>query len=104
MGAQIEQIQKYVENPVQAPSPADQPEREAPWFAILTRIIMPVYSRAVDKGLDTLAHINCARVGLAALAYRQETGQLPGSAAQIEARLGWDLPAVFEQLANRSSW
>jgi len=92
MGAQIEQIQKYVENPVQAPSPADQPEREAPWFAILTRIIMPVYSRAVDKGLDTLAHINCARVALAALAYRQETGQLPGSAAQIEARLGWDLP------------
>ena len=92
MGAQIEQIQKYVENPAQAPSLADQPEREAPWFAILTRIIMPVYSRAVDKGLDTLAHINCARVALAALAYRQETGQLPGSAAQIEARLGWDLP------------
>ena len=93
MGAQIEQIQKYVENPAQAPSPADQPEREAPWFAILTRIIMPVYGRAVDKGLDTLAHINCARVALAALAYRQETGQLPGSAAQIEARLGWNLPA-----------
>ena len=42
MGAQIEQIQKYVENPAQAPSPADQPEREAPWFAILTKIIMPV--------------------------------------------------------------
>lgn len=92
MGAQIEQIQKYVENPAQAPSPADQPVREAPWFAILTRIIMPVYSRAVDKGLDTLAHINCARVALAALAYRQETGQLPGSVPQIEARLGWDLP------------
>ncbi len=65
----------------------------APWYALISRSMLPVEAEALGRFVDTQTYCTCARVALAALAFQQEKGRVPTSVAEIEAQLGWRLPA-----------
>ena len=50
MARQIESARQYVENPTKAPLLAEVVEDTAPWYAVLTRIITPVFLEANRQG------------------------------------------------------
>jgi hypothetical protein len=64
-----------------------------PWYAPLSRIILPAAERVRDRRDETLARLALARWGLALSVYRQRTGHFPSSLADVEQTVGASLPA-----------
>ena len=60
--------------------------------APLTKILCPVFSRAAQKRGHAVANIGLCRVVLALKAYKYERGAYPGSLAQLQQTLDWQLP------------
>jgi hypothetical protein len=63
----------------------------APFYAVLTRAVMPIYGRAVESRDRATAAIGTARIALALKAYRADHPAYPASLAELET-MGWKLP------------
>jgi hypothetical protein len=63
-----------------------------PWYAEVSRLVLPVFSHASDKRDLTVARLALARCGLALDLYRQRAGHYPESLAEVERAVGGALP------------
>jgi hypothetical protein len=63
-----------------------------PRYAIMTRTVFPVFSRASEARDKGIATIGLMQAALALRAYQVEHGEYPGSLAQLKARGGWAIP------------
>ncbi len=66
-------------------------EIQAPIYAILTRMVFPIYSRMIWSRDRTTAGVGAAQIALALKAYQAERGAYPASLSELEAA-GWKLP------------
>lgn len=67
-------------------------ENDVPKYAVISRILMPVFSRARMATDRSIAQVALARAALAMEAYRARYGSWPASIADAEQKLGWKLP------------
>lgn len=63
-----------------------------PRYAQISRIIVPVFSRAQLARDAAIAEIALARVTLAMQAHKARFGSYPASLKELKSRLGWKLP------------
>ncbi len=63
-----------------------------PYQAPLTRILCPVFSRAVQKRGQAVANLGLCRIVLALKAYKYERGAYPDTLQQLQQTLDWQLP------------
>jgi hypothetical protein len=63
-----------------------------PWYAEVTRLVLPIFALACDKRDETVARLALARWGLALDLCRQRAGHYPDSLAEAERTVGWELP------------
>lgn len=63
-----------------------------PSYAVISKLLVPVYNRAAFSRDKATAELALARTFLAAQAYRDRFGAYPSSLQQLRARLGWTLP------------
>jgi hypothetical protein len=61
----------------------------APWYAIVSKIMTPVWSRALHQEDHAAAMVEVMRGALALRAYQIEHGEYPASLAELRARGGW---------------
>jgi len=66
--------------------------KQVPWYAILSRIMSPVFSRAHQKQEELSAMLGLMRAALALRAYQVENGAYPASLEELRARGGWPFP------------
>jgi len=59
---------------------------------IITKILCPVYSRALQKRDQAVANIDLCRMVLALKAYKYEQGRYPDNLQQLQQTLDWQLP------------
>lgn len=76
------------------PSAAERAEAEGPfpWYAVVSRLLVPALNRAIDRRDQTDARLAVTRSGLALSLYRQQTGHYPDSLAELEQKFGGPLP------------
>jgi hypothetical protein len=67
-------------------------ELRYPWYALVSRIVLPAFSTATNKRDEMEARLALARWGLALHVYRKRFGQYPPSLDAVEKTLAWDLP------------
>lgn len=70
---------------------AEEPPR-LPQYAVVTRVFLPIFARAVERRDETLARLGLARWALALHRYQQETGSYPAAAEAAAQTLGGGLP------------
>jgi hypothetical protein len=75
--------------PVAALSEADG---RFPWYAWMSRALLPALERARDRRDKTLTGLALAQSGLALNVYHARTGQFPASLSEVEKTVGWALP------------
>jgi hypothetical protein len=66
-------------------------DARTPVYAIITRLVMPVYGRVVWSRDRATAAVGTARIALGLKAYRVDHATYPASLAQLETA-GWKLP------------
>ncbi|MFB3881136.1 MAG: hypothetical protein ACE149_07725 [Armatimonadota bacterium] len=66
-------------------------DTKTPFYAVVTRVVMPVFGRAVWSRDRATASDRTAQVALALKAYRYDHAVYPASLAELEAA-GWKLP------------
>jgi hypothetical protein len=66
-------------------------ETRTPIYALLTRLVMPIFGRAVWSRDRATAAVGAAQIALALKAYRSEHDSYPPSLAELGAA-GWKLP------------
>lgn len=67
-------------------------ELSLPKYAFLSRIMMPVFSRARAATDKAVAQLAVVRGALALEAYRSRYGTFPASLDDVKSKLGWKLP------------
>lgn len=63
-----------------------------PKYAVVSRILFPVFTRARFTTDSAIAEIAIARVWLAICAYKDRFGSYPDSMKELRSKLGWKLP------------
>jgi len=71
--------------------PADEMPKNLPWYAVITRRLSPIYTRANSKRDEAIASISLMRVSLALRVYQIEHGEYPASLDELQAA-GWEIP------------
>jgi hypothetical protein len=64
-----------------------------PWYADVTRLMLPAFSLAGDRRDEAVARLALARWGLALDLFHQRTGRYPEALAEVDGILGQKLPA-----------
>jgi hypothetical protein len=67
-------------------------EESTPWYALLSRIMSPVFIRALATRDKAIACIGLMQAALALRAYQVEHGSYPASLADLRAAGGWAIP------------
>ncbi len=65
---------------------------DIPRYAVMSRMMMPVYEKARLSRDAAMANIALAQVSLALKAYKDRTGSYPSSLQGVKTKLGWKLP------------
>lgn len=68
------------------------PATQAPSYATLTKMLVPIYSRARLSSETGAADVAVTRVGLGLIAFKNRFGVYPQSLAELQPKLGWVLP------------
>jgi hypothetical protein len=71
---------------------ARTPAPALPAYCKLSSATVPIFARSPQKRDQALADLARAQIGLALVAYHNETGQWPESLAQVRLTVKWDLP------------
>ena len=66
-------------------------EEQLPAYALLAKMLLPVFKRALWSRDKDAAYLGAARIALAAKAYRGEHGKYPAALTDLE-KDGWKLP------------
>jgi hypothetical protein len=65
---------------------------QVPVYAIISRIMLPVFSQAAFRRDEALSRLAMARVALAVEASRRQSGAAPASLAEAASAVDWPLP------------
>jgi hypothetical protein len=68
-------------------------ELRYPWYADVTRLMLPAFSLAGDRRDEAVARLALARWGLALARFHQRTGRYPEALAEVDGILSERLPA-----------
>ena len=71
---------------------AERMEERAPWYALVARVSVPVFSRATQARDEGIARIGLMQAALALRAYQSEHGGYPAPLAGLRAGGGWAIP------------
>jgi len=67
-------------------------EMRAPWYALVSRVAVPVFARATQARDEGIARLGLMQAALALRAYQSENGGYPTSLAELRAGGGWAIP------------
>jgi hypothetical protein len=89
MAQQVEQAKRR-----DLPTPGERAALELhfPWYAPLTRIVLPASEKLGERRDETRAKLALARWGLALSMYHQREGRFPTHLEGAERATGWSLP------------
>ncbi len=71
---------------------AEDVEENVPQMAIISRILVPVFARAVQKRDDAIARLDVFEIALAAEIFHAERGEWPFDLQQLQDTLSYELP------------
>ena len=88
----MNRIVDHASQPFRAPNlRAALMEPDFPWYAIISRIMFPVFTRARAKCDEAEARTAGDRIMLALITYKARYGAYPGNLAELRAKLGWKI-------------
>ena len=85
-------VQPAHPGPGQTEGPVDEQWDHIPGYAVVARIMMPVFSRAMSRRDETKAELGLTQLALALKSFQLEHGEYPASLSELSAA-GWSLPA-----------
>jgi|GEM_PF-708831 len=65
---------------------------QLPQYAIVTRIMTPIYTKGSSRVDSTRAQTALTQILLASLVYKSKTGSYPESIAQLRSKINWTIP------------
>lgn len=68
------------------------PTKQLPRYAIISRIMFPVFTRATAHRDDAIAEVGGSRILLGLQAYKDRYGYYPVSLQALKSQLGWAVP------------
>jgi hypothetical protein len=90
--AMAQQVARAKQGDWRPAAPLTEPRITFPWYAPVSRIVLPALERVRERRQEALARLALARWGLALTVSHQQSGQFPASLSDARRAVNWSLP------------